>query len=420
MHLHDKVTIDRLIGKPLCYLLMPIVRLVGLILRRDHSINNDNVQCIAVAKYIGMGSIVHSLPMLKALRVRYPSSQIIYITVISNRDLFSHLDFFNDVFYIDDSSLWNIVTSTFRLFIRLASLKVDLYFDLEIFSSYGALVSLISLARNRIGFLSTEDTGFKKYLYTHLMYLNMQMPIRLCYMQLARIADVSSRASIELIPLKLDKSLLASTKSKVENIIGFKNEIKFVAININASDFSKERRWPKDRFSVVARYLSELDYTVFFIGSKEEQQYVQGAVDLLPDIKNQVFNLAGCLTLSESLALLTFCDLLITNDTGPMAFAYSLRVPTVSLFGPCHPVQYHVCSNHSVFLYKPIYCSPCTHLLYTPPCKGKQYCMSSISIEEVLVALNTIIIGKNMNYSSQFTYHHESMEDVLLGLLESR
>jgi ADP-heptose:LPS heptosyltransferase len=48
-------------------------------------------------------------------------------------------------------------------------------------------------------------------------------------------------------------------------------------------------------------------------------------------------NLAGQTSIPEMIEWIRLCDLMVTNDTGPMHVAAALRKPIVSMFGPTAP-----------------------------------------------------------------------------------
>ena len=417
MRLRTKVFIDHTLGKLLCYSLFPLVRIVGILLRRDHSIRHDNVNSIAVAKYYGMGSIVHSTPMLRALREKYPYAKLIFITRKNNKSLFSHLEHIDEVFFVDDSSLLSLISSNIKLVTQLINNRIDLFFDLELFSAYGALISLLSFSRNRIGFASGLRTDFKTLLYTHLMYFNFQMPVRMCYLQMARIANVSADASLTLVKLKIQQAAKKKAQIKLAEILPNNESVNFLAFNINATEVSLERRWSFENLEIVARYFAEKGYHILFVGSADERSYVQRAVDKLDDISELVHNVAGLFSLAEFLAFLKECSALLTTDSGIMNFAYALDVPTVSLWGPDTPVQYHVNKKNTRAIWQPAYCSPCIYRFSVPPCKGNNVCMDLINPDSVIVALNSLLGNKTKEQVENITPVHLDSQLKPLGFL---
>jgi ADP-heptose:LPS heptosyltransferase len=356
--------------------------------------------------------------MLRALKAQYPLARLVFVTRKNNRELFAHFSDVDEVLLINDDSLLPFVFSNIKLIYNLMRSHVDLFFDLELFSAYGALVSLFSFTRNRLGFLCGLETDFKTYLYTHLLYFNFQMPIRICYLQLARIAGIAENASTDLVKPVIIASVRNTVQEKLDIILGKqKSAKKLLAVNINASDLMLERRWPLDQFEVVTRHFARQGYLILFVGSSDERFYVQGLVDRLKDISDLIYNVAGNFTLSEFFALLEKCAVLLTADTGIMNFAYALNVPTVSLWGPCSPVQYHVDKESTRTIWKPVYCSPCVHRFLTPPCRGNNVCMALIGVDEVINAVEDLLKGHRDKRHEDLYPVHSDLNGIPLGLL---
>src|SRR5436190_24188910 len=108
-----KVIVDTLIGRPLVFLLNLAARLLGQILRPDHSLDRAPKN-IVVCKFLGMGSIVQATPLLQTLKKNFPSAKIIFVTSKTNRKLlevfaasnpsFGGLPMVDEVLTVDDSS----------------------------------------------------------------------------------------------------------------------------------------------------------------------------------------------------------------------------------------------------------------------------------------------------------------------------
>ena len=76
--------------------------------------------------------------------------------------------------------------------------------------------------------------------------------------------------------------------------------------------------------------------------------------------------------------LLSTCDLLICNNSGPLHLAAALGVPTVSMMGPTDPVLWRPNGDNQIVVRKDAGCGPCS----LGRC-GTRRCMDLITVEEV-------------------------------------
>ena len=94
-------------------------------------------------------------------------------------------------------------------------------------------------------------------------------------------------------------------------------------------------------------------------------------------------NVAGKTTLLDLCALLRFCKVLLTNDTGPMHIAAALGTPTVSIWGSTSPELTGPLSPRSVIVREPVECSPC----FLRKCPIDFRCMDRIQVGAVARAV---------------------------------
>lgn len=391
MGTREKIQVDRVIGRPIAIALNALARLAGWALRRDHSVESESVRVIAVAKFVGMGSIIQAAPLLRALRARYPHARLIFVTGISNRPLLERLRDVDEAIYVDDQGPVALLRTSLSTLIWLARQRVDLYFDLEVYSAYACLLALLSLARNRYGYYRTS-TRFKLGIYTHLVYFNTARPIRHLYLQLGLAAETSTEASDELPRLELGKGDREGFRARWKELLGTAPDDPYLVVNPNASDLMIERRWPTKRFVETIEQLVARGYRIALTGQEHEAEFVAGLVaDLAADVSDRVVDTAGRLGFGEFLALLDGARCVITNDTGPMHMAIALDRPTVCLFGPGDPGHYGVVKPRVEILYRSVFCSPCLYHTDDPPCAGDNVCMKKIRCDEVLDAVDRVL-----------------------------
>jgi heptosyltransferase II len=385
-----RILADRLLAVPLAFLFNGIARLLGRLLRRDHSVTSENVKVIIVAKLIGMGSILQSAPLLKALKQRYPHAKLIFVTMRSNRELLLRLSSVDEILVLDDRSLLSMAGTTLRILATLIHRRADLYFDLEVYSGFASLLALWAVTRNRLGFYR-HSTAFKKGIYTHLVYFNTRMPVRRLYLQLGRVAGVPAGQSELMGPVlihELDRSAVCRLLAEVP---GWRPDKPYIVINPNASDLLLERRWPTQSVIETIDRLVSSGSQVVLMGAPNEAGFVQSVFALLPpEVQFRVANTAGRLSLGELLALLEGAACVLTNDTGPMHMAIALQRPTVCLFGPANPEHYGQDLPYVEIFYAQVFCSPCLYEADEPPCNGNNICMQRIEPHAVVGAVQRL------------------------------
>jgi ADP-heptose:LPS heptosyltransferase len=386
----QKILADRLVAVPIVFIFNAVARILGHMLWRDHSTSTASVKRIIVAKLIGMGSIIQSTPLLKALKKQYPAAVLTFVTLRSNRELLIRLTCVDEIVVLDDRNVFVMAVTMLRAVVYLIRRRADLYFDLEVYSAFASLLALWAVTRNRIGFYR-HSAAFKKGIYTHLVYFNSRMPIGQLYLQLGRVAGVPP-SPIDLTgPIHVDEGSRQSLRRMLAQSSGWQPEKPYIVINPNASDLLLERRWPSSHAVEAIERLVILGHQVVLMGAKNELSYVETLLDLLAaDIRSRVTNTAGQLTLGELLALLEGAACVLTNDTGPMHMAIALQRPTVCLFGPANPEHYGQDLPNVEIFYARVFCSPCLYEADEPPCDGDNVCMQRILPESVIEAVERL------------------------------
>jgi len=397
-------------GLPLVYTLNVVARVLGFMLRIDHSLSKP-VKTIAVCKFVGLGSIIQATPLLQTLRKNYPDANIIFISNESNSALLKHIQGIDKVLTISDKGVFTLILTTAKLLFRLWKQKPDIYIDLEIYSNYSSVIATMSLSKNRIGFFKNDKT-YRKGIYTHMLYFNVKSPISQTYLQFARLLGCKNIVTELLLnTYNINQETVQIIDQKLNTTLE-----KYIVVNPNASDLRIERRWDLDNFATLILKICEEfpEHKIILIGAKNETGYVNRLSSQL-SAKENVVNSSGKLSIEELLILIDNSDLMITNDTGPMHIAFALKVKTVALFGPCSPQQYGGIGN-TVTIYKNTYCSPCVHEFLIPPCNGDNQCMKKIKVGEVLNNVRSQL-DSNSNFNNPQSGIDYSSGDSPLGVV---
>lgn len=386
----NKIFIDRTFGSIAVLFMKVLARLLGLILRRDHTIPH-NPKVIAVAKIVGLGSIVYTGILCRSLKEKFPESRLVYITSYGSLELIKRMNYIDDVLLINDKNITTLIGSSLSLVIRLWCCRPILYFDMEVYSSWAALIATLSLALNRYGFYRMSS-NFKKGMHTHMVFFNTKRHISQVYGQLA--LSVGSKANRNLAGLLNTFNEDRELCSQILSEIGVTN-LPIILVNVNSSDLLIERRWPAEKW---IDYLEQIvlqlpNYNFLLTGTPGEVGYVSTLYIKLSQKKTRekVFNVTGKFPLGPFLTLIEKCDLMVTNDSGPLHFAVALNKPTVSLWGPGAPEHYAPVTGTHKIIYEPVYCSPCLYHADVPPCEGNNVCMENIQVGTVLEATKEIV-----------------------------
>lgn len=101
---------------------------------------------------------------------------------------------------------------------------------------------------------------------------------------------------------------------------------------------SGDRCWPTERFAAVANALAQRSKIWFvLLGTPFDGERARAVASA---IRSPAINLVGVADVRERAALLTVCELVLTNNSGAMHLAAALGCTIVALFGPTDPAKW--------------------------------------------------------------------------------
>ena len=120
----------------------------------------------------------------------------------------------------------------------------------------------------------------------------------------------------------------------------------------------KNKRWPVRHFAELTRQLAQEfpDVRFAILGDQGDQPLGEIISQAAPE---RCLNLCGATSLLEMVEWIRLCDLMVTNDTGPMHAAAALGTPLVALFGPTEPRRTGPYGQLENVLRLDLPCSPC-------------------------------------------------------------
>lgn len=376
--------IDYFLGGTICGMLDLVERLRRLFPRTRL---RPEPRTIVVTKYLGMGSILLATPAVKAIKSRYPSCRIILLTFAGNVLFAQRLALFDEVLAIRTSSLALFALDTLRNLWLIRRMRTDYLLDLEFFARFSTIVAYLSGTACRVGYYMPQI--WRGHLLDIPVHFN---PYRhVCEIFAAQVEAIGITVdNFEVAVPNIEPAALERVKRVLEQA-GVGTGVALVAVNVNASDLSLERRWSRENFVELMDALARhSEVRMVLIGAPDERDYVETVNRALsPVARSHCLNLAGQQTLDELMALLSLCNTCISNDSGPLHIAAALGVRTVSFFGPESPLLYGPCGKGHTVFYAGIYCSPCLNVYNAKQamCSGNNVCMRAITPEQVIEVL---------------------------------
>ena len=277
---------------------------------------------IVLIKPSALGDIIHSLPVLTALRQRYPEAYIAWVVNRAYAELLRGHPDLDAVLPFDRAGSTGGVMATFRKCGRfwraLRQQRFDLVIDLQgLFRS--GLMAVAAGAARRVG-LSSAREGARLF-YTDVLPVADFNAIHAVdrYWLVAKAFGVGHLPKSFRVPLpEVARRWAAAVLRDYPR--------PWMALGVGSRWLTK--RWPPQHFALLARRAQEyVGGTVIFVGGRDETPLARATAE---DLTGAVCDLTGRTTLPQLAALLTTVDVMVANDTGPLHLAAALGRPVVA------------------------------------------------------------------------------------------
>lgn len=160
---------------------------------------------------------------------------------------------------------------------------------------------------------------------------------------------------------------------------------------IAGAEYGPAKRWPTGHFIKAAQELiGEHQAHILLFGGPSDVETAEAITESLPE--DHRTNLAGQTTLAELIDALAACEVVLSNDTGPMHVAAAVGTPVVVPFGSTSPdftgpgMPDDPDSPHQL-LRTGASCSPC----FLRKCPIDLRCLKGIAPVDVIAAVGKIL-----------------------------
>jgi heptosyltransferase I len=332
---------------------------------------------ILVIKPSSLGDVVHSLPVLYAIKRSFPSAEIHWIVAKGFEGILEGHPMIERVWVInkDDWKKMAKVKDTllefWRLFKELRSEGFDCAIDLQGLLRSG-LIAQASGAPVRIGFKEAREGG--AIFYTDRVMGGQDIHAVDRYLKIAAFLGCDTSEVRFLFP--------PSCRSLADEVLPLNFTCGNYAVMAPGARGSA-KRWPARRFGELA---SVLPIKTLVIGSKGDICLAQEVVGASAGM---AVSLAGKTDLKGLTEIIRCARFMVCNDTGPMPIAAAFGVHVFALFGPTNPLRTGPYGSRHSIVKQDMPCSPC----YKKSCKNAA-CMDMIKTEEVREIIEVFLEGK--------------------------
>lgn len=339
-------------------------------------------QNILIVRTDRIGDVILTTPAVAALREVYPQARISMMISPATKELLEGNPYLNDVIVDETKNKQNHFIGLCKFVLALKKRKFDLAIIFHTKNRTNLLCFLAGIP-NRIGY-ENEKLGF---LLTHKIEdtraQGFKHETQYC-LDVLREIGVKSECADLYVPIKRESD---EWTQQFFNDHCVQPSERLIAIHPGASCVSK--RWPAKRFiEITTKLITCFSFKVVIIGAMADKEI---AGEIISSVQGSVIDATGKTSLSQLISLLKKCDLLISNDSGPVHIASALGIAVISIFGRnqagLSPVRWGPLGEKSIALHKDVGCKVCL----AHNCQIGFRCLEAIKSEDMLDAVESIL-----------------------------
>ena len=349
--------VDKIIGTLLCVIIWVVDKIIP--------VRKKKIERIVIVKLWALGDSLMTLPMVKALRKKYPNAKISVLCRKVNYQVYDQ-KFVDEILFFDG---WGMLA------LLLHFKRYDIAIDTDPWLRCSALLNWY-LGKKRVGYAGQ----IRSILYNYKIRFDRKKHMVQHYLEMGEV--LGAKGERKLLPLPYSHA--DQTK-----VLGFlkKNKITrrkpIIGIGIGVGPTGKIRLWRNDRWAKVCDALVKgKKAQIVFVGTKDDNALIE---EVQRNMKSISFNTAGRFSIPQSAYLLSLCDLTIAPDTGTMHLAAAMGTRTLGLFGPNLPSLWSPFGRRNDYIFHK---TPGAPLIRNEkglvPEKDPYDSMGKIKVEEVL------------------------------------
>jgi len=334
---------------------------------------------ILLIKPSAVGDVVRTLPVLAALRRRWPGAHITWLLARQCADLLIDHPALDEVLLFDRHRYAHIgrsisATGAFADYLRrLRGGRYDLVIDLQgLFRS--GFFAWASGSSVRIGRADARElTGI---FYTHRAAVDARK-MHALVLNAAMVAPLG----VTVLPSPDDLYIAAEVRQWAHDALlraGLASGRPYVVLAPASNWPTKD--WPAQAFGRLAlRLRQRFDLRCVVVGTAKHADLAQ----VIKEIEPGAIDLTGKSSLRQLAALIADAALVVANDSGPLHMADALNKPLVGIFGPTRPEIVGPYNRPDGVVRADVECL-CCGIKKLSRCPHDHRCMKQLGVETVL------------------------------------
>ena len=349
--------------------------------REGKRLPEEGIERVLIRGTNWIGDVVMTLPAVAAIRMTWPGARLSVLAKPWVAEVYRRSSDVDEVILFEEPGCHAGIGGKWRLAAELRQYRFDCAILLQ-----NAIEAAIIARLAGIPFRAGYNTDGRGFLLTHSV--RRTSAIRGIhqidyYLEMVRaLGCLPAGRSVHLHPVRDDDGV----SKKLLNEWGIRPGHPLIGLAPGAA-YGPAKKWFPERFAaVVDRLIDDTGAQAILFGSDGDRE---STAAVRKNARHPLIDIAGRTNLREAIALISRCDLFISNDTGLMHIAGALGIPMVAIFGSTNPKTTSPAGEASVVIHRDVPCSPCLK----PICPTDFSCMDLIGVDEVYRAARGLMKG---------------------------
>jgi heptosyltransferase-2 len=305
-----------------------------------------NVEKILFIQTAFIGDAILSLPAIQKLRKIFPDSVINVLCIPESKEIFEASKFIDEVIVLDKKGKHRSILSTLKFGKELKEKKYT-----KVYSSHRSFRTALLVLSLRINDSFGFDNASLKHVYKTLVKYDINKH------EVQRNLDLIGY-NYDDVSWKILPQVQADEEAKKKTSdFRFKNKLENGFIAVAPGSVWNTKKYPQNYFEQVIEYYLGKNYNLVLIGGKSDKE-------ICLNIKSKfeaVVDASGIFNIIESIELLRYASLLISNDSAPTHFGMCADVKVLTIYCSTIPgFGFYPYNSKSKFIsFDELECKPC-------------------------------------------------------------